>query len=58
MKYDEMDAWLSKLSIGTLLEESEVKKLCEKAKEILMTESNVQPVPAPVTVCGDVHGQR
>ena len=39
------------------LPENDVKYLCEKAKEILSTESNVQPVRAPVTVCGDVHGQ-
>ncbi|GKD97550.1 serine/threonine-protein phosphatase PP2A-5 catalytic subunit isoform X2 [Tanacetum coccineum] len=35
----------------------EVKTLCEKAKEILMEESNVQPVRSPVTICGDIHGQ-
>ncbi len=28
-----------------------------QAREILITESNVQPVRAPVTVCGDIHGQ-
>ncbi|GER57386.1 serine/threonine-protein phosphatase PP2Acatalytic subunit [Striga asiatica] len=30
-----------------------VRGLCGKAKEILMQESNVQPV----TICGDIHGQ-
>lgn len=36
---------------------SQVKNLCDKAREILIEESNVQPVKCPVTVCGDIHGQ-
>ena len=39
------------------LPEESVKALCETAKEILVNESNVQPVRAPVTICGDIHGQ-
>ncbi|KAL2239184.1 UNVERIFIED_CONTAM: Serine/threonine-protein phosphatase PP2A catalytic subunit [Sesamum indicum] len=34
-----------------------IRVLCQKAKEILMNESNVQPVKSPVTICGDIHGQ-
>jgi len=38
------------------LPESEISKLCDQAKEILINESNVQQVRAPVTICGDIHG--
>lgn len=31
--------------------------LISQVKEILIEESNVQPVNSPVTVCGDIHGQ-
>jgi len=55
--YTDLDGWLSKLTKGTPLDENEVKILCEKARDTLMNESNVQPVAAPVTVCGDIHGQ-
>jgi len=51
------DAWLEKLRKCEHLTENELKELCDVVKDILMEESNVQPVDAPVTVCGDVHGQ-
>jgi len=52
-----VDAWIEKLFKCNPLLEYEVQQLCEKAREVLMEESNVQPVRCPVTVCGDVHGQ-
>ena len=39
------------------LSEALVTELCEKAKEVFLLESNVHAVQAPVTVCGDIHGQ-
>ena len=55
--YMDLEAWLSKLLQGTPLTELEVKSLTELARERLLQESNVQPVQAPVTICGDIHGQ-
>ena len=55
--YNDLDAWIEKLYSCKPLTEHEVKLLCDKAKEILIDESNVQPVKCPVTVCGDIHGQ-
>ena len=49
--------WIEKLYEYNALNANEVKLLIEKAKEVLMEESTVQPVHCPVTVCGDVHGQ-
>lgn len=37
--------------------EADVRQLCYKARELLIEESNVQIVDAPVTICGDIHGQ-
>ena len=55
--FSDLEGWLAKLSLGMPLAESEVKTLCDLARDTLLHESNVQPVAAPVTVCGDIHGQ-
>jgi len=53
----ELDQWLETVRECKPLSEPDLKKLCEKVKELLLEESNVQPVNSPVTICGDIHGQ-
>lgn len=53
----DLDLCLRTLRDGKILSERDLRLLCEKAKEILIEESNIQPVSAPVNVCGDIHGQ-
>lgn len=53
----DLDAQIEHLRQCEPLTEQEVKELCDKAREILVEESNVQPVKCPVTICGDIHGQ-
>ena len=48
---------LSDLRKGKVLSARTLYHVCERVKELLMEESNVQPVSSPVTVCGDIHGQ-
>jgi len=53
----DLDRQIEQLRRCEHLKESEVKRLCTMAREILIDESNVQRVESPVTICGDIHGQ-
>ncbi|KAI8388804.1 serine/threonine-protein phosphatase 4 catalytic subunit [Radiomyces spectabilis] len=53
----QLDRQLEQLRRGEIISEGEVKELCWKAREILVEEGNVLRVDAPVTICGDIHGQ-
>ena len=52
-----LDEQIEQLRKCHYITEIEVKLLCEKAKEIFIEESNVQIIDAPITICGDIHGQ-
>ena len=46
----DIDQWIEQLKKCEYIKEGEVKTLCQRAKEILIEESNVQNVESPVTV--------
>jgi hypothetical protein len=46
----DLDRQIEQLKKCEIITENEVKALCSKAREILVEESNVQRVDAPVTV--------
>merc|ERR1719491_2557444 len=46
-----LDEQIERLKRCEYLREGEVKALCLRAREILVDESNVQRVDAPVTIC-------
>lgn len=51
------ETWFEEIKACRALPEGDMKLLCERVKDLLMEESNIQPVKSPVTVCGDIHGQ-
>ena len=53
----DVDKCLETLKNGECVSEQELRQLCLYVSELLMEESNVQPVISPVTVVGDLHGQ-
>eukprot|EP00038_Savillea_parva_P019915 m.29656 g.29656 ORF g.29656 m.29656 type:complete len:304 (-) comp4615_c0_seq1:39-950(-) len=53
----DLDSQIERLRQCQTIEQHEVEQLCFKARELLATEANMQPVDSPVTLCGDIHGQ-
>ncbi|CAL6440189.1 unnamed protein product [Bathycoccus prasinos] len=53
----DLDSCIERIKRCESLTEPELEQLCLKCKDVLVEESNVQPVSSPVTVCGDIHGQ-
>ena len=53
----DLDKSIAQLKECKTLSESDMKQLCQRVSDVLMEEANVQPIPAPVTICGDIHGQ-
>ena len=56
-KHFDLDRQISQLKSCEYLKESEVRELCNMARDILIEESNIQVINSPVTICGDIHGQ-
>ncbi|KAF1990903.1 serine/threonine specific protein phosphatase [Aulographum hederae CBS 113979] len=53
----DLDKAIAQLRACRPIPENQVKELCYKARELLIEEANVVQVDAPVTICGDIHGQ-
>ncbi|CRK44252.1 hypothetical protein BN1723_000938 [Verticillium longisporum] len=53
----DLDRAIAQLRACRPIPEAEVRQLCHKARELLIEEGNVVTVTAPVTICGDIHGQ-
>lgn len=52
-----LEEWIEQVKKCKYLPENDFKKLCDYVCDILLEESNVQPVSTPVSICGDIHGQ-
>ncbi|KAL8371993.1 hypothetical protein RB595_001688 [Gaeumannomyces hyphopodioides] len=53
----DLDRAIAQLRACRPIPEAQVRELCIKARELLIEEGNVVTVTAPVTICGDIHGQ-
>ncbi|KAK1759417.1 calcineurin-like phosphoesterase [Echria macrotheca] len=57
LEMGDLDRAIAQLRACRPIPEAEVRELCHKARELLIEEGNVVTVNAPVTICGDIHGQ-
>uniref|UniRef100_A0A8C0Q7T5 Protein phosphatase 6 catalytic subunit n=1 Tax=Canis lupus familiaris TaxID=9615 RepID=A0A8C0Q7T5_CANLF len=52
----DLDKYVEIARLCKYLPENDLKWLRDYVCDLLLEESNVQPVSTPVTVCGDIHG--
>jgi serine/threonine-protein phosphatase 2A catalytic subunit len=57
MSYDYIESVIETLKSFKHVSSIDIKNICNKAKEILVTEGNVINVKSPIILCGDIHGQ-
>lgn len=53
----DLDSWIELLQKGKRLEEEQLTSLFSQLMDVLYQEGTVQPLPLPITICGDIHGQ-
>lgn len=53
----DLDRQIATLKEGKLITEQQVVQLTDRCRELFLEEGNVETVYAPVTLCGDIHGQ-
>ncbi|KAL9635555.1 MAG: hypothetical protein Q9164_003384 [Protoblastenia rupestris] len=53
----DLDRAIAELRACKIIPETQIREICHKARELLIEEANVVQVDAPVTICGDIHGQ-
>ncbi|KAH9600283.1 Calcineurin-like phosphoesterase domain [Trypanosoma melophagium] len=53
----DLNSMIEALYGGKLITERQVAQICDRCKDLFLEEGNVEVVYAPVTLCGDIHGQ-
>ena len=53
----DLDLFISTIRGGGRLQEDQITLVFNKLMEVLYQEGTVHPLPLPITICGDIHGQ-
>lgn len=49
--------WASKIGKMPIFHEDELKQICQKGRNIFLSQPGLLELEAPVKICGDIHGQ-
>lgn len=53
----DLDLFISTIRSGKRLQENQITMVFNKLMEVLYQEGTIHPLPLPITICGDIHGQ-